>query len=94
MMDLNGFSCLSSNAESHVMAAHHVWLIPGALPDDGFEKNAGVPHWTSRACGQAVGCSLAAQGRCSLMSGSMAAATSAASKVMQCRSAIGCGLQH
>lgn len=62
MMDLNGFSCLSSNAESHVMAAHHVWLIRGALPDDGFEKNAGVPHWTSRACGQAVGCSLAAQG--------------------------------
>ncbi|MDR8384295.1 hypothetical protein MKS85_02010 [Pseudomonas sp. JL2] len=40
MMDLNGFSCLSSNAESHVMAAHHVWLIPGALPDDGFEKSA------------------------------------------------------
>lgn len=62
MMDLNGFSCLSSNAESHAMAAHHVWRIPGALPDDGFEKRAGVPHWTSPACGRPVGRSLAAQG--------------------------------
>ena len=62
MMDLNGFSCLSSDAESRAMPADHIWLIPGAFPDDGFEKNAGVPHWTSRACGQAAGCSLAAQG--------------------------------
>ncbi|MCP2072485.1 UNVERIFIED_ORG: DNA-binding CsgD family transcriptional regulator [Pseudomonas lini] len=61
MMDLNGFSCLSSNAESHAMAAHHVWLIPGALPDDGFETKVGVPYWTSPACGQSVGRSLAAQ---------------------------------
>ena len=61
-MDLNGFSCLSSDAESHAMAAGHIWLIPGSLPDDGFEKNAGVPHWTSCACDQAIGRSLAAQG--------------------------------
>ncbi|AHL34314.1 LuxR family transcriptional regulator [Pseudomonas brassicacearum] len=56
MMNLNGFSCLSSDAESHAMAAHHVWLIPGAFPDDGR-----VPHWTVGACGQADGRSLAAQ---------------------------------
>ncbi|AUM70239.1 hypothetical protein C0J56_16045 [Pseudomonas fluorescens] len=62
MMDLNGFSCLSSDAERHSMAAHHVWLIPGALPDDGFAKKARVPHWTVGACGQPDGHSLAAQG--------------------------------
>lgn len=62
MMDLNGFSCLSSDAERHAMAVDHIWLIPGAFPDDGFAHNAGVPHWTSRACGQTVGCSLAAPG--------------------------------
>lgn len=62
MMDLNGFSCLSSDAESHAMAARHIWLIPGALPDDGFAKNAKVPHWTVGACGQHDGRSLAAQG--------------------------------
>ncbi|MDR6959541.1 DNA-binding CsgD family transcriptional regulator [Pseudomonas brassicacearum] len=56
MMNLNGFSCLSSDAESHAMAAHHVWLIPGALPDDGR-----VPHWTVGACGQPDGRSLAAR---------------------------------
>lgn len=62
MMDLNGFSCLSSDAGSQAMAARHVWLIPGVLSDGGFAKKARVPHWTVGACGRPDGRSLAARG--------------------------------
>lgn len=62
MMDPNGFTCLSNDAENHAMVAHHVWLIAETLQDDGFVKKARVPHWTASACGQPVAHSLAAQG--------------------------------